>query len=346
MKRIYTITLAVVLIVIIVAAAAFYYVSTRPSTVQTTEFKIAMVDNTYSYVTWARSLSAGLNNAVNQLNRSDRILRLQELYQIPQTELQSVVEQLIAAGTNLIIVPEVAEESTAVSIAAQHPNVYFLGMGGWSQSSLKNNTAIASFDVLEGYYLAGILAGGLTKTNTIGWMSAFDYPDNARNYNLLIAGANRSNPNVEGIYAYTGSWDDPVKGGQSAGSLIDAGADIVVSIGDGMTDGAIKECERRGKYSVGCYVDEVTLAPGAVFTSVLYDQTLYFKTALQSIENGTFGNSFWKFGLKEGVVDVAPYYTFGNIIPQSAQDLVVQVRNAVKDGTFVIPTVADTMPPK
>ena len=83
-----------------------------------------------------------------------------------------------------------------------------------------------------------------------------------------------------------------------------------------------------------------------MFTSVIYDQTLYFKTALQSIENGTFGNKFWKFGIKEGVVDIGPYYEFANIIPQSAQNLIVQVRNDVKAGTFVIPTVSDTMPPK
>jgi len=338
--------LAAILIVIVVASATYYYTSTRPTTVEPAEFKIAFVDNTYSYVSWARSLSVGLNNAVNQLNRSDRILRLQELYQIPQTELASVVQQLIAAGTDLIIVPEVAEESTAVAIADQYPNVYFLGMGGWSTTSLRNNVAIASFDVLEGYYLAGILSGALTNTSTIGWMSAFDYPDNARNFNLLVEGAKRTNPNVKGIYAFTGSWDDPVKGAQSAGALIDGGADIVVSVGDGMTDGAIKECERRGKYSVGCYNDQHALAPRTVFTSVIYDQTLYFKTALQSIENGTFGNKFWKFGIKEGVVDVGPYYEFANTIPQSAQNLIAQVRNDVKAGTFVIPTVSDTMPPK
>src|SRR4030067_355321 len=125
MKRIYTMTLAAILIVIVAASATYYYISTRPTTVEPVEFKIAFVENTYSYVSWARSLTAGLHNAIQQLNRTDRILRLQELYQIPQTELASVVQQLIAAGTDLIIVPEVAEESTAVAVADQYPNVYF-----------------------------------------------------------------------------------------------------------------------------------------------------------------------------------------------------------------------------
>lgn len=336
------------LIVIILAgggAAYYYWGILGVQTPAPQVYKIALLSNTYEYTTYGSAVAIGLEEAVRTMNSSERPLTLKRLYGIPIADIPRVAEELINDGYRLFIVPHVVLEATTVALADAHPDILFLGSGGWSNSSLRKNLAIFAFDIYKGYYLAGIVAGAMTKTNTIGFTTAFKYASAAQIYNMLMAGATRVNPNVKGLYTFTGSYGDSSKGAASADALMDAGADLVVGLGNGMTDGAIKEADRRGVYSMGCYWDEHMLAPNTVITSVMYRHEYYYVTALRAVFDGTFANAYWSFGIKEGVVDIAPFHQLQNVVPQSTQDLIQQVKQGIISGTFTLPEVSGEFPP-
>ncbi|OGV96905.1 hypothetical protein A2W24_03820 [Microgenomates group bacterium RBG_16_45_19] len=346
MKKLVLISIVLVAILVVAGYVAFVYYPGITTTHQGNVLRLALVDFVQQGSAYADSMSYGIDEAVKALNSTERPIIVSKSFGIQVAELKSVIEGYIAQGCNLIVVPEVLIESVGVELADKYPKVNFLGGGGWSPTDVRSNVAVYAWDLYKGYYLAGIIAGAVTEKNLIGWMSAFDFPDNARLYNMLMAGARAINPNVKGVYLFTGDWSDPVKGASAADALVDAGADVVVPAGDGMTEGAIAELGRKGVYTIGYNWDQKHLAPNVVLTSVLYNTTAYIITAIKAIDGGTFGNSYWTMGLGEGIAKLAPYNTnLEQVIPQQAKNMINSIMDQVSAGTFKLPVVNGTMPP-
>src|SRR5207249_8490668 len=110
----------------------------------------------------------------------------------------------------------------------------------------------------------GIIAGKMTKTNVIGTVAAFPYPNVNLYLNGYVAGAKSVNPNVKVKSTYLGSWYDPPKATQAANAEIAAGADFIYAESAG-TIQAVRSHD--GVYAFGHYVDQNSLAPSSVPTS-------------------------------------------------------------------------------
>ncbi|WP_010263842.1 BMP family ABC transporter substrate-binding protein [Treponema primitia] len=242
---------------------------------------------------------------------------------VPETsEASRVLEQMIQVGATVQFPTSYGHLDPALDVAKNRKDVIFFHQGGLKTS---DNLGTYFGTIWEPFYLAGMAAGKVTKTNKLGFIASFPIPQVLLNINAFELGAKSVNPAVTTTVVFTGSWADPAMQTNAANSLIDGGADVLTQHQDS-TKTIIEICERRGVKAVGNHADASELAPEGWVTGAMWNWGPTFIDMAQTALDGKFTGSKYdgKFrgGLKEGVVDLAP---FGKNVPP---DVVVLVNNA------------------
>ena len=175
-------------------------------------------------------------------------------------------------------------------------------------------------------------AGKSTASNKLGFVASFPIPQVLLNINAFQLGARSVNPDVTTTVVFTGSWSDPGAGTNAANSLIDGGCDVIAQHQDS-TKTIVGVCESRGVKSVGVHADASELAPEGWLTGAVWNWDDLFvdmaKTALAGQFKGSKYDGKYRGGLKEGVVDIAP---FGKNVSQETQDLVNDAKQKMISG--------------
>jgi basic membrane protein A len=149
-------------------------------------------------------------------------------------------------------------------VAAEFPKVKFYQIGG---DVTGPNLGSGDFGLGELSYLTGKLCAKFTKTNKIGFVGAESIPTMLAEVNQLRDTIKQYNPGASFTVAYTGSWDDVVKGKEAGLAQIANGVDIIVAIGDACDTGVIQAAKEKGIYVIGWSGDLNSMAPNVVLTS-------------------------------------------------------------------------------
>ena len=127
-------------------------------------------------------------------------------------------------------------EEAVRAVAADYPDIPFVfGSGG---GPAEPNFSVFDNWIHEPAYLAGWLAGGLTKSNTIGVVAGYPVPEVNRITNAFIEGAQAKNPEVEVKVTFINSWFDPATAKEAALAQIGAGADVLYAERAGVIEAA------------------------------------------------------------------------------------------------------------
>ncbi len=174
--------------------------------------------------------------------------------------------------------------------AKRYPDKLFMHCSGFK--NLKNMGTYFG-DLYQMYYLNGLMAGALTKSNKIGYVAAFPIPELIRHINAFALGIKAVNPeakvNVRWIYA----WYGPDKAREAAESLIAEGCDAlaftedtpaVVEVGQDHTE--------KGKqiYTFSHYSAMQPYGKDSVVSGQLMDWSGMYAAILESIHNNTWNN--------------------------------------------------------
>jgi basic membrane protein A len=184
----------------------------------------------------------------------------------------------------------------------------------------------------EGAYMAGVIAGGMTKSNTLGVVGSVPIPEVIRNINSFTLGAQSVNPKVKTKVVWVNKWFDPPKEGEAAESLINQGADVLMQNTD--SPAVLKKAQEKGKLAFGWDSDMTAYGPNAHLASAIINWGPYYKKAVKDALDGTWkseGNTWW--GVKEGAIDIV---SVSDKVPAELKQKVEQVKAGLKDGSFVI----------
>jgi simple sugar transport system substrate-binding protein len=140
-------------------------------------------------------------------------------------DAERVIDQLAATGSNLIFTTSFGFMNPTIKVAARHPNVKFEHATGFKQAP---NVATYNARFYEGRHVIGLIAGKMTKTNTIGYIGSFPIPEVVMGINAAYLAAKSVNPNVKFKVVWVSTWFDPGKEAAAAKALIDQGADILM----------------------------------------------------------------------------------------------------------------------
>ena len=225
-------------------------------------------------------------------------------------------------------------EAAVRKVAKDFPDIAFVFGSGEPETA--PNVAVFDNWIHDPAYLAGMLAGGTTKSNILGVVGGFPVPEVNRIVNAFIAGAQSVNDKVTVKVSFINSWFDPAKAKAAAQAQISAGADVMFA----ERAGVIEAAKEKGLRSIGAMSDQKDQAPDSVMTSVLWDM----KPTVQAVVKDVAAGQFKAINLKDysfmknGGSSLAPINTA--VKGEIPADLVtkVQAKEAeLKSGAFTTP---------
>jgi basic membrane protein A and related proteins len=245
-----------------------------------------------------------------------------------------VLSQYAQEGNQLLLAHSTFQDA-AFAVAKQFPDV---DIATYS-FELKDNVAMLEEPIYQAAYLAGMLAGGITESDTIGGTAGQDVPLCHAELEAFQKGAERTNKQVKMIDTYIGDWNDVAKGQQAAQAQIDQKADVIISCGGAPANGmaeAIKEADISGFGYVG---DMSARAPKNMVGSIIYNLEPYFKAAVDDVRNDTFRPAKkYNFGLADGGVSLKLNDGYSaRKIPADVMDQMNKVQDQIKSGKFEVP---------
>ena len=235
-----------------------------------------------------------------------------------------VILNMARKGYDVIFATSFGFMDPMLKVAAKFPKVAFLHCSGFKMADNMSNYFGRMY---QARYLSGMVAGSMTKSNIIGYAAAFPIPEVIRGINAFALGAQSVNPDATVRVVWTKTWYDPATEKEAAKSLLDVGADIIAQHQD--SPGPQEAAQEKGVYSIGYNSDMSSFAPKAHMTAPIWNWAPYYTQVVDQVKNGTWkAESAWP-GLKEGIVDLAP---FGAMVPQDLQDKVNMEKAAIAAG--------------
>jgi len=184
----------------------------------------------------------------------------------------------------------------------------------------------------EGAYMAGVIAGKMTKSNTLGVVGSIPIPEVIRNINSFTLGAQSVNPKIKTKVVWVSTWFDPPKESDAAQSLINGGADVLLQNTD--STAVLQTAEKNGKFAFGWDSDMTAYAPEAHLASAIINWGPYYIKATRDVLEGKWkgGEASW-WGVKEGAIDIV---SINEKVPADLKAKVDAVKAGLKDGSFAI----------
>jgi simple sugar transport system substrate-binding protein len=218
-------------------------------------------------------------------------------------------------------------------IAEKYPNVRFAHCGGlWTEGKHPKNTG-SYFGYIDGaQYVAGVVAGHMSKRKKLGFIAAKPIPQVLRNINAFTLGARSVDPSITTQVIFTGDWSLPVKEAEATNSLVDQGVDVVTCHVDGPKV-VIETAEKRGIMSSGYHASQAKLAPKGYLTGAEWDWSTPYKLLIAAAAEGKPMPNFVRGGMKEGFVKMSPY---GASVSAKAKEAGDKARAALVKGDFAI----------
>lgn len=236
-------------------------------------------------------------------------IKILEEEMVPETvEVQKSMESMIELSGATIMFPTSYGyyDPHVIEVAEKYPDVAFFHCGGLWQEGQPTNVYTYWANVDEAQYVAGVMAGHMTKSEKLGFVGAVPVPVVLRGINSFTLGARSVKPGITTQVIFTGDWNVPVKEAEAVNSLADQGCDVFSCDLDSPKV-VVETCERRDVYSCGVYVSQAAIGPkGFLVSSIANWEKLYADyvdkvRTQQPIPRNVLGS------FRDGMVITSPY---------------------------------------
>jgi basic membrane protein A len=243
-------------------------------------------------------------------------------------DAERVFRDMISQGNKLIFGTTFGYMESMLKVAAEAKDVKFEHATGYKTAE---NMRTYDSRTYEGAYMAGVIAGAMTKTNTLGIVGSVPIPEVIRNINSFTLGAQSVNPKIKTKVVWVNKWFDPPKETEAAQSLINGGADVLFQNTD--SSAVLKTAAKAGKYAFGWDSDMSAYAPEAHLASAIINWAPYYiKATADALEGKWATGSVW-WGVKQDAIDIV---SISDKVPAEIKTKVDGIRAGLKDGSFVI----------
>jgi len=249
---------------------------------------------------------------------------------VPESaDAERVIRDMAGQGNKLIFGTTFGYMEPMLKVAADLKDVKFEHATGYKQAE---NMRTYDSRTYEGAYMAGVIAGAMTKSNTLGVVASIPIPEVIRNINSFTLGAQSTNPKVKTKVVWVNGWFDPPKETEAATSLINGGADVLFQNTD--SPAVLKTAEAKGKRAFGWDSDMTAYGPKAHLASAVINWGPYYIKATKEALDGSWkgGTAAW-WGVKEGAIDIV---SIAEDVPAETKAKVEEVKKGLADGSFVI----------
>lgn len=212
-------------------------------------------------------------------------------------DAERVMRDLAALGTQLIFATSFGYLEPALRVAGDFPGVKFEHAGGY-KTAVNLNTYNARF--YEGRWLAGWLAGKVSKSGVAGYVAGFAVPEVVQGINAFTLGMRAANPKATVRVLWLNTWFDPPKEREAALSLIHGGADVLTHHSG--SPAVPQAAEEKGVKLIAYQSDMSAHAPRAQLAAVTADWSGYYTRVAQNVMAGAWQPQPVWGGMRDGMV--------------------------------------------
>ena len=270
---------------------------------------------------WTYEAHAGASQMAQKLS----YVNLSERENAAGPDAPQILREYAQNGAKLIFCHSYSFIDAIKEVAPEYPEVIFMWGGGTEK--LAPNAGVYYERIYEAQYLAGIVAGNMTKTDRIAFVAALPTSQVIIGINAFAKGVASSNPNAKVYVEWIGDWYDPEKERAVALSLISKGCDIITHWSDSDATGQTADEMNINFISFGSDVGR--FSPRVFLTGAVWNWESIMTDIVDSVHNGTWdsrpGQDWW-YGLVEGGVELAP---FGEQVPGNVRSLVEKTRTEI-----------------
>ncbi|MGJ7490809.1 BMP family ABC transporter substrate-binding protein [Variovorax sp. ZT4R33] len=248
---------------------------------------------------------------------------------VPESaDAERVFRDLVGQGNKLVFGTTFGYMEPMLKVAADNKEIKFEHATGYKTAE---NLRTYDSRTYEGAYMAGIIAGSMTKSNTLGVVGSVPIPEVLRNINSFTLGAQSVNPKITTKVVWVNEWFSPPKETEAATALINGGADVLFQNTD--SPAVLKTAQEKGKRAFGWDSDMTAYGPKAHLASAVINWGPYYIKATKDALEGKWatGSSWW--GVKEGAIDIV---SIADDVPADIKTKVETVKAGLKDGTYSI----------
>jgi basic membrane protein A and related proteins len=241
-------------------------------------------------------------------------------------DAERVLRDLVSQGNKHIFGTTFGYMEPMLKVAADASDVKFEHATGYKMTG---NMRTYDARTYEGAYMAGVLAGKMTKTNILGVVASIPIPEVIRNIDSFTLGAQRSNSAVKTKVVWVNKWFDPPKETEGAQSLLNQGADVLFQNTD--SSAVLQTADKAGKFAFGWDSDMSKFGPSAHLASAIINWAPYYLKAVKDVLDGTWKKESVWWGVKEGSIDLV---SISEKVPADARAEVEKIKADLKAGTF------------
>ena len=248
---------------------------------------------------------------------------------VPESaDAERVIRELATDGNKLIFGTTFGYMEPMLKVSADFKDAKFEHATGY-----KTGDNMRTYDsrTYEGAYMAGVIAGAMTKSNTLGVVASIAIPEVIRNINSFTLGAQSVNPKVKTKVVWVNEWFNPPKETEAATSLINGGADVLFQNTD--SPAVLKTAEAKGKRAFGWDSDMTAYGPKAHLASSVINWGPYYIKATKEALEGKWATGMSWWGVKEGAIDIV---SIADDVPADVKAKVEEVKKGLKNGSFSI----------
>ncbi len=241
-------------------------------------------------------------------------------------DAERVIRELAQSGYSPIFTTSFGYMNPTLKVAEQFPQTKFDHATGYKTAA---NLGTYNARFYEGRYLAGQVAGRMTKSNVAGYVAAYPIPEVVMGINAFTRGMRSVNPNAQVKVVWTNSWYDPGRESEAANTLVSQGADVLTHHTD--STAVVQAAEAKKVYAIAYHSDMSKYGPHAQLTAVTHQWGDYYTKTVKDAIAGTWKPEAIWGGLKEGMIRMAP---MNPAVPKETQDLVGKTAADIAAGKF------------
>jgi len=241
-------------------------------------------------------------------------------------DAERVIRELAQSGHKLIFTTSFGYMNPTIKVAQQFPNTFFEHATGYKSAK---NVGTYNARFYEGRYLAGIVAGRMTKSNVAGYVAAFPIPEVVMGINAFTRGMRSVNPKAETKVVWVSTWFDPGRESEAANTLVAQGADVLTHHTD--STAVVQAAEAKKVYAVAYHSDMSKYGPNAQITAVTHVWDKYYTDRAKAVLDGTWKPDHIWGGIREGMIAMGP---FGKTVPSDVREAMLKVQGEIAAGKF------------
>ena len=299
--------------VLVVLSAVAFVACTPPrkSPASTSTFRVALLTpGPVSDAGWNAAAFDGLQLIKEKLGAETALVQTRS-----PADFDDGFRDFASRGFNLIFAHGYEYTDSAISIARDFPQVYFVVSSG-SQSS--RNVASLTFKFDQAAYAEGVLAGGVTKTGIVGAIGGIELPSIRLTFEGFRRGFLSVRPKGRLLVSYIGKFDDVGAAKEAALAQISQGADVIVHDADAAGLGVFEAAAQTHILAFGAIRNQNDVVPGVVLASAVTSNAQAFLKIATEVKNKQFHPGMLEFGMEDGMVKVVLNPKLESRIPPQA----------------------------